>query len=63
MLGYSVQLGESGSQIDAVRRRRGGDLMIGKGGEEGEEMAWGRGSRDRGRVELTRVSLEMGGAG
>ena len=36
----------------------------GEGGEGGEEMAWGRGgTHDRGRVELTRVSLAMGSAG
>ena len=35
-----------------------------EGGEEGEEMAWGRGrAHDRGRVELTRVSLGISGAG
>ena len=49
MLEHSVQLGSSGSQIDAMGRRRGDDLVVREGGEEGEEMAWGRGNRDRGR--------------
>ena len=35
----------------------------GGGGEEGEGMAWGRGSCAEEEVELTRVSLEMGGDG
>ena len=63
MLEHFVQLGESGSQIDVVGRRRGGDLMFGDGGEEGEEMAWEEEVVTGEEVELTRVSLEMGGAG
>ena len=38
MVERSVQLGEFGSQIDVVGRRRGANLVIGEGGEEGEEM-------------------------
>ena len=51
-----------------LRDRLCGDMRVGVGGragggEEGEEMAWGRESCAEEEVELTRVSLEMGGDG